>query len=683
MASRWTPEDSRVLSQMLDQVVGTPQMIDIRQDFCRLYDCIDSEFQQQNVYFTGSKAEGLDLPSSDLDFMYDINNNHYLKVIQSDSLDENPNISPLCIFRMCTDNTYPGFALLQHVPNVHQTMIKACLYKALQNINGSQYLNSDMFMERHSIRNKGEGTITKRQGPSLEFWNKSSDKSDSGVDHVISIHCAFWPNEAREWTNRVRNFNWPKPSDLSSIIKFGFHLVPIGHPHSDRKAMEWRISFSMAERALVWSFNHVQMQCYALMKILLKEFIKVKCNPQNQFLCSYFVKTFLFWKYETTKLNFWHEDNFRECMKFLLSEFSQCIRGGVLRHYFIPKFNLLSIKLTQAAQTELLQLLDIIIESDIRILNECKTLRQIWSEFLQAYQNRNNVICNLKKRIMLINDECIMRKIPLAEKSIEMGSHSIYKKIASKILDTLCKTPLKALLLRLYLFIYIRSISMNCCGSTNKDMYQIHQTSKNDNLSFDITTCKLWCAMLLYMRKDFSSTLDIVNQVLSNIPPYAMYVYNDKIIASNEDKELYASILLDSVTSVIERAKKAWMFCLCFNKDMSGLLPLGINIELYFTDKYIVLTPFTCAYYLQFLCYHEMHQYVKRDRALQQLHKASEDPEYIKSTHYDINILGHCLLLAGKRVQARYMFDISYELTQRHPPADKYNSALWYLQNFC
>ena len=75
----------------------------------------------------------------------------------------------------------------------------------------------------------------------------------------------------------------------SSLV---FNLVPVGHPHSDMQEMEWRISFSLAERALVWSFNHAQMQCYAIMKIILKEFIKVRCRPQNQVLCSYFIKTF-------------------------------------------------------------------------------------------------------------------------------------------------------------------------------------------------------------------------------------------------------------------------------------------------------------------------------------------------------------------------------------------------------
>ena len=683
MAS-WTQEHSRILSQLLDEVVGTPDMINIWQDYCRLYDCMGSDALPGNVYFTGSKAEGLDLPGSDEDYMFDINNDHNIKVIQS--LDENTNISPHCIFVMCTDNIHCGFTLLQYVPNVHQTMMKVCIHKALQNINGSQYLSSDLFVDDHSVfsdfSNDREGDTFQRQGPSLEFWDKF-DKSDSGSDFVLSIHCAFWPNEAAEWTNRARNFGWPKPFDISSITKFGFHLVPIGHPHSNMKPIEWRISFSLAERALVWSFNHVQMQCYALMKILLKEFIKVKCNPQNQVLCSYFIKTFLFWKYETTELIFWNEDNLRECMKFLLFEFSKCIREGVLRHYFIPRFNLLSVKLTHAAQIELLQLLDIIIESDISILKECRTLQNVWTELLKVCQNSNNVICNLKKRTMLITDECMMCKLcDLEILLVERCSNSLYKTIIRKILYTFCKTPIKAIVLKQCFFFHMRSMLMNHCGSKSKNMYQIHRTAQNDTLSLDISTCKLWCAILLYLRRDFLSTLDIVNQVLSAIPPFAMYMRENTFIACNEDKELYVNMFLDSDTSISERAKKTWLFSLYFTKNMSDSLPLGLKIELYFSDDGDCnLSPYICAYYLQFLCYHEISQYVNRDRALKQLLDLLKNPQKFGLYFQDANIIGHCLLLAGKRVQARDMFYNSYTTSQRQPPWDKYNSALWYLQN--
>ena len=133
-----------------------------------------------------------------------------------------------------------------------------------------------------------------RQGPSMELRIMYRGVTDPGTDYVRCIRCTFWPNAALEWKQRPRHFGWPTSNDILSIVDFGCHLVAVGHPHSQKKSMEWRISFSIAERRLVWSFNHIQMQCYAVMKILLKEFIKVRCDPENQVLCSYFIKTFLF-----------------------------------------------------------------------------------------------------------------------------------------------------------------------------------------------------------------------------------------------------------------------------------------------------------------------------------------------------------------------------------------------------
>ena len=501
----------------------------------------------------------------------------------------------------------------------------------------------------------------------------------------------FWPNEAAEWIHRTRHFEWPTSFDIASITEFGFHLVPVGHPLSDMKTMQWRISFSMAERALVWSFNHVQIQCYALMKIILKEFIKLQCNPQNQVLCSYFIKTFLFWKYEATKLNFWCADNLRECIKYLLSEFSQCIREGILRHYFIPRFNLLSIKLTRAAQIELLQLFDIINERDITILKECKTLQPIWSEFLKVRENPNNIACSIKRKNIVMNDMCMMTRvqrldliIPLLSSILDEGQMSSngplvssFKIITQNIFTVFCKTPLKTIILRKHLFLHIWSLITNSCGSGNKSVYQLNRVAKNDTLSCDISTCKLWCAISLYMKGDYLSTLNIVNQVLSSIPPYAT---SPKTAA--QSNQLYGDMFLDSDTTVIQRARKAWLPNLHIMRDMySESMPIAIQIGLYFSDLDLVLSPFTCAYYLQFLCYHEMCQYDRRHCALQQLAEVPNNSEQSGMPITTLNILGHCMLLAGYRAQARDVFDMSYTVSQRYPPYDKYNSALWYLLN--
>ena len=141
MAS-WTPDHSMLLSLLLDTVVGTKETIAIRQDFCSLKDCLYSAHARRNIYFTGSKAEGLNLPGSDEDFMMDHNDVDKIKVSQS--LDENHNTSAYSIFFMSTDNVPPGFALLQHL---HHTPMGSRPYQAFQNMYGIQYLSSDLIVQ--------------------------------------------------------------------------------------------------------------------------------------------------------------------------------------------------------------------------------------------------------------------------------------------------------------------------------------------------------------------------------------------------------------------------------------------------------------------------------------------------------------------------------------------------------
>ena len=309
--SRWSQDRSSILSLLLDGVVGTKELIGFRQDFCRFFDVIHSNrVNLYKVYWTGSKSEGLDLPGSDTDLMWDINRLSNLKVIHS--LDDDPVSITENVFYMSTENTPPGFALLRYInPGATFDVIPA-----FQTVNGLYYLSSELTVDllasfpQPSMIDHLFVKIS-RQGPSVEQWTVHDQDAESGTDNVFSILCdTFWPPRALEWIKRPRHFGWPSPHVVTSIVNSGFHLVPIGHPHSKTRSLEWRISFSLAERTLVWSFNHTQMQCYAVMKIILKEFIKTKCSQQNQILCSYFIKSFLFWEFERKDLSFWEANNF-------------------------------------------------------------------------------------------------------------------------------------------------------------------------------------------------------------------------------------------------------------------------------------------------------------------------------------------------------------------------------------
>ena len=110
----WSPEHNTYLSALLDEITGTDEIVKIRQDFCKILDCIASiNPHNANVYYTGSKAEGLDLPGSDNDFMYDINEIYDIEV--SDSLQDLVQSTRRNRLLIITDNVPPVFAMLKCV----------------------------------------------------------------------------------------------------------------------------------------------------------------------------------------------------------------------------------------------------------------------------------------------------------------------------------------------------------------------------------------------------------------------------------------------------------------------------------------------------------------------------------------------------------------------------------------
>ena len=197
----WTPVRSVLLSQLLDNVVGTEEMVRIRQDYCRIFDCIRSTTNSynDNVYYTGSKAEGLNLPGSDNDVMIDINNRGKLLIIQPMQDAPTP-ILETSMFRMLTEKVPPCFVMLRSVNQV----LEGDVFDACQVIDNAMYLSS--FLLVHNLESRlnetsFDGKIA-RQGPSLERWDRYMDTSQSGTDAVLSVHCPFWPKSASEWKLR-------------------------------------------------------------------------------------------------------------------------------------------------------------------------------------------------------------------------------------------------------------------------------------------------------------------------------------------------------------------------------------------------------------------------------------------------------------------------------------------------
>ena len=96
-------------------------------------------------------------------------------------------------------------------------------------------------------------------------------------------------------------------------------------------------------------------------------------------------------------------------------------------------------------------------------------------------------------------------------------------------------------------------------------------------------------------------------------------------------------------------------YVLSFRKDVINNVTLAIQVVLRFCEHVygVLISPITCAYYLMFLCYHELCQKENRERALRLLMTVVNSPELCeRHIHHSFNIAGHRLLLAGQWCRA-------------------------------
>ena len=684
--TEWSPEHNTYLSCLLDDVTGSEESVRTRQRFCKIYDCIASiNPENVNWYYTGSKAEGLDMPGSDKDYMIDINNICDIDVSESaNDLVRSTRKNKLLIV---IDNVPSAFAMLKCV-----TLQSPLLLRSVVPMNNEVYLSSQQFM-LSSPWLESETESTRIQGPSVETWSEYSDTSQSGDDHVPSILCKAWPTSAAEWKDRPRHYGWPSQRDKEYIEQFGCHLVPVGHPLSARKSLEWRLSFSIAERTLVWSFNHTQLQCYAVMKLVLKEYVKTECSEKHKsVLCSYFIKTFLFWQFERTDQSFWKITNLSGCIMSLLREFHICIQAGVLRHYFVPRFNLFQIKLTPNAQTEISHIFGKVIETGISIIGQCRSLSGVYSNFIETRDRRHCAerTTKIRTRRILNNDEITMSFISTRMFDLINNIRCTYESIFAALVRLNAEendaASLSVFIFRRLCLLIATKKLYNSSHQCNRYVYY-HMTLLSRNVyGTDIATSKLWLATFLLQQGDYCRSLQNVNDVLSSIPPYALYYIGVGIASGENSTQLYVDSYCGRNTEILCRAKKAWLFDMHITHSEYSFMPRAIQIELDYCDPDIgvIISPFTYSYYLMFLCYNGLGQYDNRDHALRQFMDTVNDKERcFLQRHHSYNIAGHCMLIAGNIDIALLLFIESANFTHELPGSvlDKYNSSYYFLSN--
>ncbi|XP_063405887.1 uncharacterized protein LOC134689848 [Mytilus trossulus] len=319
----WTRSDLKVklLFENLVHIAGNEIDMRKRQQLFIIKDMITNipESGITNIS-SGSLAEGIDLPGSDMDIMFVIKEVDIIRDVRNI---KHPLQNTTLV--METDNDNPGFAKLKLIEGGDGRFITPESFNS--SVQGL-YLSVNQFVSNLNNFLPNQFSL---HGPCISDEVKN-------VDLAYCLRSKYLPYSTIPWASRYRQ-QWPPNSAIDKIKKYGCLLVPIGPRHMTYCDVLWRLSFSVAEKHLVHSFNFTQLLCYCLLKLTLKRIVNTNKRVED-LLCSYFLKTALFWVSEEIDIETFQLTKLFVCFSKCLDKLLLWVQKCYCPNYFIPEHNM-------------------------------------------------------------------------------------------------------------------------------------------------------------------------------------------------------------------------------------------------------------------------------------------------------------------------------------------------------
>ncbi|XP_061192744.1 uncharacterized protein LOC133200946 [Saccostrea echinata] len=355
--------------------IGTSELVAMRRDMTEISEMVKRQGEggkEMISMLSGSTREGFRLKESDVDLMFWFNDH---QVIWDLCRTQFHNINGKTLILSDCSESPPGFSLLQILtPTRYRQILNACVRR-----NDRTFISSSAYRQQTCSR---EPKISTLNGPC-----GNGNVMGKEFDFAYCLASDLWPPSASSWIDRC--ITWPPTHVLNDIVNNGCHLVPIGHPLGLHQSEEWRISFSLAELKLVCAMNHCQFLTYGLLKVFLKEAIN-QSEDTDKLLCSYHMKTTLFWVIQRNMIPYWCPQNLLECFWVCFKVILQWVYEGICPNFFIPKNNMFLVKIYGSAQKRLFLKLHTLYKTGLASLLQSPTIR---SHIIHVLYNPRLSIC--------------------------------------------------------------------------------------------------------------------------------------------------------------------------------------------------------------------------------------------------------------------------------------------------
>ncbi|XP_071177885.1 uncharacterized protein [Mytilus edulis] len=607
----------------LCQKIGSEKMVKARR-----LSYIRSDFRGTAIHFpeitSGSKGEGLDLKGSDLDIMR-IELMYALYESEKDAVKDCWRI----VLVMDTEDTQPGFTHLQLYTNVNT--LPNIVKQNLQEHRGKILLSSELYKSQRLKLLPGFLSDFNIHGPCL------ADNAGT-IDIAQCLKCDQWVSQAQPWISRSRLI-WPSPELISKITSCGTLFVPIGNKGSINENLQWRISFSVAEKMLIYSFSHTQLLCYALLKILMKEIVNGNEDLKDLF-CSYFLKTLMFWMSEENETSVWRPDNIIPCYMACLKRLLYCIEYSTLLHYFIPNNNFFYLKFNNKQRNSLINFLTKSFQKGIKIFLSSPSLH----DYRRFPCKNTTSVCEITSLIQTM----IEKRELLFTNTYGILNPLLYH----------CKTELSRCIFKLSFASVCQTLPFalpHINNPNNKQQYKFYKRDLSQLLvgvHSDAVSGWLKLACFFYGHKNYLTSIDIINYTLSK--------------CTDESSLSKITLKQTVILKLISLCKNIASPNISFSKmRFNSVIPLELKSHHNF-DLIIPMSSLPFAHFLRFLCCYHLQNFKSSRYCINKLSETAREHNqpgeniYIKANNF--LLLGIAFQMLGERDLARRYFHIAAQI---------------------
>jgi len=681
---------SRHLSRVLDDIGVIQDMTDLRRHIHLLRETLetmDGKLAGYNytAYIVGSQSEGTTTVGmdSDTDNMYILND--YLVVFDWAEWEKDK----IIMLAIRDNTTPPQLCYLQRLRRDLPLKMDYPVEPTDEVDEEGRVLVSNKWMEDQLWE------LYKHIGPMISH-GPSKSFSDK-VDMVHAFPCASMPEECEFLFSRPRPGHYPKPETLEHARRCPTFLVPQGHPFSEHKHLQWRISTSLWERFLVFDFTAEQQHVYVLLKMIRKTFIKPVVGDN---LSTFHMKTAVMFTIESCQPDIWRRDNIIACAVNCLNTLLRWIRMGKCPHFTTCGVNLFDGKLDKRM---LFKLQDVITQlkshnmwciyqiqmdmlgfnllPDIRILddrrhsNQLKILREI------LYLIPKTLSIQVSDLMSASRQQDIYEAVIGIIGHLQL-LHSIHNSGSSLECEA-------ASLLLPHLYGFLASTLASCCIARQLPVPQFVINLYELSFTSDLMSTKLKYASMLYCSGQCAAAAQVLTHCEGHLGPDVHHYCScdERQITGKGQSDAHLEAGLDG--NITKLLKSHSTLCMMFSMHERCCVPEHLQHEMFRTmthedqqhrhihNEWMDLVVIDCVpflYYLQYLVYRQLGQPVRKMTALQKLDDYVCQPGGIGG-HVDtaIHVLAHCRELENRPDAAFFYYQQS---VQKYP---RNNIANWHL----